>query len=191
MRYITQKRLSLEEMSEMIATFQTAYEICASATVKQDLELVEFWQNELLKHPLIALVRIDALSDIMSQILTKDEIKNFILNLVFRFYAMAGREHDSIERLCVNLSDGISIDGPDPKLALLSKDLVELLPSSMYESPRRNTWYNRILESIRRTKRITLTEVLVHNKIFVILLLLHLSLSPNGQNFTTSLNSNP
>lgn len=171
------KRLSATEISTALTLFaelQTQLLEDLSTSPKETEEVKALIADCAIMNP-VAFVKQSNLMAYNERIFSNPGLRDFVLDLTFRFFALSGESDTFIESLCKNLSDGICVDGPNPTLTTLPEAVASVGPMSLYPWSKYPGWIAKWMRRFGSKEAYTLEEVLLNNKHLVSLLLIHLT----------------
>jgi hypothetical protein len=168
-------RFTSEEIENVLKTFTAQQEILLEELHESDKKLVQEWINQTVLLNPILLLKPDSILTINDQIFSDPVIQNYVLDLVFRFFTLAGDKDDLCLKLCQNLSEGLSIDGPKPEHCNIPQELKVSMPLAIYPASTMNALVLKVLRFFGLYKEITVKETLISNKHLVIVLLTHVT----------------
>jgi hypothetical protein len=112
-------------------------------------------------------LRPDSVSTLLDAVFKDTVVRDFCLTLTTRFFALCCEGEQFTIRLAASLSNGLAVDGPDTKLSIVPNVIKDSMPQSIFSLHFKNTTPVKFLES---------------NKVFMVLLMLHLTHAPPSAN---------
>lgn len=150
-----------------------------SAVVK-----IQHWVNERVggMNPVLLLAS-NNLNLLHKEILEDPDYARYFTELTFLFFTIAALQDNWVHALANNLSDGLLIDGDDPRLNLIPAPISYTLPGTLMRATGPQNWFLRQIWSAWQTLRYgrapaTLAQLLINNKIVMLLLLIRLYQEP-------------
>ena len=173
MRYAN--RLQQVEMYEVLKTLTSLQEeMLADLSIEDTIVITQWIKTICLFNPSVML-RPDSLIEIGDSIFGSSVITDYVLDLTFRFYTLAGNSNTFALDLATNLAEGLSLDGPDVDYSLIPPELKQSMPTSLYPNGKQLTVWNRFLAFIGLYKPVKVVNILLSNKHLVVVFLIHIS----------------
>lgn len=167
-------RLTDQAMADALSVFAQAVDVCLQRLGNTPMySKAHGWISEVRRYNAHAIFRPDLMSDVATNIFSDEDVRNFVLEVQFHFYAMAGNGPGFLEGLCQNLEDALTIDGPIREYNQLPKEMAQSMPMAFVQGSRRSSnTFRRFLQrwSLFRSAP-TLAEVLRSNPLLVTVLL--------------------
>ena len=168
-------RLDEQQMDRTLATFAAVVNDALDKLVDEDMHLAAVnWINEMRLLEVHALFRPDMIAELNLSICHDETIRNFLFEIQFRFYALAGSGQGYIEGLCTNLAQALLIDGPVAELNVLPEVLSMHMPLAFLPGPKPQHWLTRLKNFFFKNQVPSLFDFLLNNPHIVTVLLFSL-----------------
>lgn len=168
-------RLSMTEMYEILKVLTSLQEEMLADLSEDDSLVISRWISNICLFNPSVMLRPDSLIEIGDSIFGSSVITDYVLDLTFRFYTLAGNSNTFAQDLATNLAEGLSLDGPDVDYSLIPPELMQSMPTTLYPNGQQLTLWNRFLAFIGIYKPVTVTNILLSNKHLVVVFLIHIS----------------
>ena len=186
----TSNRLPKQEMYEILSTLTSLQEEMLAELSEDDKSTVMQWITSICLFNPSVMLRPDSLIEISDSIFGSSVIADYVLDLTFRFYTLAGNTNTFAQDLVTNLTLGLSLDGPDINYSLIPPELKQSMPTSLYPNGQQLSLWNRLLARIGLYTPITVEQILLSNKHLVVVFLLHITNTTRRTIDTESLTQN-
>ena len=168
-------RLSQKEMYKAIKLLASLQEEMMQDLSELDKQKVTAWITSICLFNPSVMLRPDSLIQIGDSIFGSSEITDYVLDLTFRFFTLAGDSDTFAQDLAFNLAEGLSLDGPDINYSLIPQELQQSMPTSLYPKGKQLSFWNRVKEALGIYRPTKIHEILHNNKHLVVVFLLHIS----------------
>lgn len=122
-----------------------------------------------------AMFRPDLLEQVSNDVFSDEDVRTFVFNVQYAFYATAGTGPGFIEALTNTLEDALLIDGPCVDFNMLPPEIKDSMPLTFYKSSKQpNGFLARIRKALVWNETVRLNVLLRNNPIIATLLLLRL-----------------
>jgi hypothetical protein len=165
-------------MEEALAIFVTVADDALARLVDESMKTsVQLWLMQLQVYNVHFIFRPDFKEMLDEAILGNETVRNYLLEVQFRFYALAGDGAGFIQGVCDNLEDALLLEGRIPDFNALPEDISASAPSAFFKGNRQSSnWFARHFQRfLPPPSEITLREFLLSNPIYVTVLLLYLT----------------
>jgi len=173
----TNRRLTRLEMGDVHNDFVVVVEDALAKLSEKDRPHVEQWRKDQVAYYNVHYIfRPDKAKEIHDLIFSDVVIRDFLFEVQFRFYVFSGQDDSFIDKLCANLEDALTIDGPVSDYNTLPGFLRASLPLGIFVSAARSP--NPVVRLFRRfaifRRTTTIHEFLRNNPLLVVILMLNL-----------------
>ena len=168
-------RLSQEDMLKALELFIEIQQRLLAELSVGDKQLVNQWISKVVLCNPATLLRPDSLNQLNEEIFGSSEISNFVMDLVFRFYALGGSGEYFTESLAVNLADAIQVEGGNVSYSLIPEEILQSMPSVLYPNKKSFGIVDRIMIGLGFKQHVNVYELLLNNKYLVVYLLIHIT----------------
>ena len=166
------KPLTTEEMREARVSFGHCMFETFENMLPEETAKVQAWTLAKVV-PIIPCfcLRVDSVQQLTDSIFSDADIRDFCLNLSFRFFTLNGSAQGFAESLALSLKEGLAIDGPQAQLSVIPSAIRPSLPQSVFDEFAQRLW-----GWVPFTKRsIRIEQFLASNKHLMVVLMLHLN----------------
>lgn len=172
------KRLTSDVMVDVVETITAIRDhLLESYDVAIDIsDDVRQWLVEIELIQLHHIFRPDELEELESRIFDNENVRTFVLEVQFRFFALAGNGPGFLEGLSVNLADAFTIDGPVTDWTYLASAWKLNGPLNFLPGSRRSKhWFIRLWQSLPMFRPVSVAEFLRNNPLITTFVLLRLA----------------
>lgn len=166
------KPLTTDEMREARASFGHCMFETMQTMLPDEVAKVQVWITAKVV-PIIPCfcLRVDSVQQLTDSIFGDADVRDFCLNLSFRFFALNGTAQGFAESLALSLKEGLAIDGPQAQLSVIPSAIRPSLPQSVFDEFGQRLW-----GWVPFTKRsIRIERFLASNKHLMVILMLYLN----------------
>lgn len=170
-------RLQADVIKEALLDFQELAETAFKQRSEDDQTAVQNWVDQIgLITPQFAL-RPDSIESLTQEVFGNEAIRDYVLELHFRFFALCGSGDDFINRLIQNLIDAMCLDGPDLEQSVLPDTVTQSGAISIFSQREAPFFLSRIFGEKRRSReaQFNLFLFLRNNLWAVVVLLIYLA----------------
>ena len=179
-------RLSQTAMRDALELLSELQVSLLSSLSQNDKLLVERWINSVILINPANILRPDSIAQINDEIFGRYLVAEFLFDLTFQFYALAGDSEDFTERLAQSVKEALCIDGEDIEYSLIPPELLQSMPSMLYPKPKQLGLVDRLLILLGFKKSVDVYKLLLNNKYLVVLLLIHITNAIDTETSTPS-----
>lgn len=168
-------RLSNEEITSAITVLTGIQEALLADLSPADNEVVSNWLDYVCMLNPCTAMRPDMIIEINNAIFGSSEITDYLLDLTFRFYSVAGSSNSFSQCLVNNLAEALSLDGPVTEYCSIPEELKRSMPVSLYPDSVSLSLWKKVLKLLGFYQPFTVHDILLSNKHLVVVLLLHIA----------------
>jgi hypothetical protein len=173
------KRLNGKTMVDVVDTITAIRDhILEKFDVAPEIGLeVRSWLSQIELINLHHIFRPDELNELEATIFDNENVRSFVLEVQFRFFALAGTGPGFLEGLSENLADAFTIDGPVSDWSYLPDSWKLNGPLNFLSGARLSKyWLVRLWQSLPMFRGVSVAEFLRNNPILMTFVLLRLAL---------------
>jgi hypothetical protein len=161
-------RLSTNEMTSTLEVFRACYEQTFNKQTNAEQRIILSWilSDVNLMIPCFSL-RPDAAVKLNDSIFQNVVIRDFCLNLCFRFFALCAETDYFVSKLACTLSEALSIDNSHFDLLMVPEKIAESMPMHVFKQLKKKSWFSPSPPHVE--------EFLYDNKLFIIAYLIYLT----------------
>lgn len=166
-------RLQADVIKEALLDFQELAQTAFMQRSEDDQKAVQNWvdKTELIT-PQFAL-RPDSIESLIQDVFGSEVIRDYVLELHFRFFALSGSGDDFINRLIQNLIDAMCLDGPDLEQSVLPDMISQSGAISIFSQREAPSFFSRIFGTQKKTREAQFNLFLfLRNNLWVVVVLL-------------------
>ena len=170
-------RLTDEQMNDALGTFTQVTEQVLERLVDDDMrtEVVK-WLDALTLYNVHFIFRPDIKDQLDDVVLANETVRNFLFDVQFRFYALAGTGPGFVNALCSNLDAGLRLGGYNTELNALPSELAGSLPTAFFKGSTKGQGFWATLRALVAVNReVSLHDFLYNNPVYVTVLMLYLT----------------
>lgn len=170
-------RLNSEVFKEALLDFRELATTIHSTRSEDDRLAITAWSTQVDLTSIHFAFRPDSISKIARDIFGQEAVRDFVLELHFRFFALSGSGEGYINSLIQNLVDALCLDGPDLEYSVLPNEVSESSAVSIFSQLEAPGLLSRIFGKVGKTKwaQFQLFLFLRNNLWIVVVLLVYLA----------------
>lgn len=174
------KRLTPEQMKASLSSLVEIHERYLRAQPERVRNELEDWVTKHLLNTVSPYLLSEGnLVAIHREVFAHANVSDYLLQLSYAFYAINSSQPNWEQLLAANLSDGLSLDGPDTELNMIPEPMVSMMP---VHALRHGQWTGRFTRPwwvlwhwVRYgAAPMTLAGLLASNKVLMLLLMLRM-----------------
>lgn len=164
--------LTTGQMDRALDTFAS----CVSAVVRQtagtDLPAVQQWAHDIMTRVAVMTLRPDSIQEIADSVFKDTVVRDFVLNVSFRFFTLCAEGQDFPRQLAANFVQGLCVDPSNKAASIIPDDVIASMPQAMFAN------YLGKLGVHNGSREMTMVDFLVNNKILMVVYLFALTQFP-------------
>lgn len=125
-------RLNSDVFKEALLDFRELSATVLASRSEDDQLCISAWSTQVDLLSTHFAFRPDSITSIANQVFGQEPVRDFVLEMHFRFFALSGSGEDYINRLIQNLVDALCLDGPDLTYSILPATVSESSAISIF-----------------------------------------------------------